>query len=905
MTSANTAGFTLTFGDQSLRVLRLEGEEGMSRLPCFRLSLLQPTEYGGAEFIDPEGPPGKSATLRLYGQQQNRQVHGILRRFDLKSVSVSGIEYETELVSSFHPLQLNENCRIFQQKSTPEIVSQLVGEHGLSQQLQWLLSESYPPRDYCVQYQESDWDFIARLLEEEGIFFYFRHEQTDLLVCGDGPHALGEGPTVWLRTETSNQRLYEEALSRFEVGARLCPTRATLRDYRFKSPRVRMETQQSGDDAFQGGELYLYPGEFQDLNVAARLTRVRVGEAQTGGALCRGAGNPRALCPGFFFVLEGHPVPALSRPWLVVSLRHHGEQSQALEAANLGMIRQTLDYRVELEGMPHDQRFVPPRVTPRPRIRGLQSAVVVGPAGETIYTDPWGRVKVRFHWDRINPADETASCWIRPSQAWSGQSFGALFLPRIGHEVLVQFIEGDPDRPVIIGRVYNDLQKVPYKLPERKTVSTFKTRSVGGSGYNELRFEDLGGQEEIFVHGQRDWNIVIEQLKDETIGNDKSLDVGQDHTISIGKNKTESVGMNELSLIGQNRKQQVGRNEQRRVGMNRQQLIGVDDKLEINGKQLTEVKKDEHIQIRNALEVSVKKTSLLKTLDGPLQLSTQDHLGLHAKTYLRLECGESSLTLQSDGTIALMGKKVELKGGAHLMVKGQQVLLNPPSITTTPEEATRSSGSEEPSDDAAAPAPAPAPETPKASPGAGKDPLTDVKPYMDKSPTMQSMWQEASQEGWTVQYGKAGGGSYADRTTKVITIDGNEAGNPAAVTETLSHELGHATYEMPPIPGCSGKSMDQYVAEATHVSLMDEGNATLSNATVQQELAQQGLKIDVAGAKASEYEKVAKDTSKSQEAKCAEIADLFGQYEKTSNTKQNYADYYGSFYQKAYQSGRC
>ncbi|MFM7201685.1 MAG: type VI secretion system tip protein TssI/VgrG [Myxococcota bacterium] len=902
--AADLASFTVTLEGQAPQVLSFEGTEGISSLPLFTLRLFQPTEYASFEFLTPHDYIGRPLRLTLHSNEHTRHICGIVWRMDLLSFSHQGIEYEVELASSFARLQLNASCRIFQQLSTPEIVTQLIQEHGLQKQLRWMLAETYPPRDYCVQYQESDWDFIARLLEEEGIFFALEHHTQDILVCGDGPHAYSRLPAVMYRPEAPSHLLYDEALRRFEGGVSLRPTSATLRDYRFKSPGVVLESQASGDFAHQGGELYFYPGEFQTLDIGSRLTRARIGEAQTGGTLCRGEGNIRGLHPGDVFELQGHPVSKLARPWLVSRLQHRGAQSQALQASNVGMVTQTLSYQVELEGIPHDQRFVPARRTPRPQIPGLQSAIVVGPSGETLYTDTWGRVKVKFHWDRLNPADESASCWIRVSQAWAGQQFGVFFLPRIGQEVLVQFIEGDPDRPVIIGRVYNDYQKVPYRLPERKTVSTFKTNSVGGSGYNELRFEDLAGQEEVWVHGQRDWNIIIEALKDERIGHNKHLRVGQDHTISVGKNKTETVGMNELSFIGQNRTQQVGRNEQRKVTLNRQQYIGVDDNLKVSGKQLVEVRAHEQIHVKNAHEVSLKKSGLLKTLEGPLEISTQDHLGLHAKTYIKLTCGESSLTLNADGSIYLIGKKVTLKGGSQLKLKAELVMLNPPSLTTPPEEAGSSSGeAAEVAQTEPEQAAAPAPEASGSSaPQKGVDPIADIQSDMAKSPSLQKMYDEASQQGISVKYGAAGGGSYMDRGTNSIVIDPNDSARQTAV---IAHELGHATYNAPPYPTCAGKSMEQYADEAVNWHMADEGNAVMANAVVQDELAAQGKNISLETPKEEEAKKIAKDPQKSHETKCAELGDLFGKYANTSNTGQNYDQYYRSHATKNYKSGRC
>lgn len=679
--SADRASFTFETNGVRLEVLSFEGQERLNHLSSFRLRLVQRVELSRYDTLDPTHLIGTPATLTLCGLQATRRFCGILERFALVSISNTQLEYEALLVSTVSRLQLNRTNRIFQASSTPAIIQQVMQDAGLGDLLELRLVGSYPPRDYCVQYQESDWTFIARLMEEEGIFFFFVHEETDVLTLGDGLHAYPVTQEVTFRQETNVQSLYDECLWRFHSGARLRPSSTTLRDYSFKSPHVLMEGQHTGDTRYRGGELYDYPGEFVSPDLGARFSSIRAQAAQTDGSFCAGEGNTRALATGHTTSLTGHPLATCDRSWLITALEHTGSQSQTLEEADVGAADQKIQYRVRLEGIPGNTIFRPQRKTPRPVIPGVQTATVVGPPGETVYPDAWGRVKIKFHWDRTEGTHEHSSCWIRVTQAWSGRSYGVLFLPRIGQEVLVQFIEGDPDRPVIVGRVHNDAQPVPYRLPERKTVSTIKTSTVGGEGFNEVRFEDLAGSEEIFIHGQKDWNILIENIKDEFIQNDKNLKVGTDHAIEIGQNRVETVGMNEQITIGMMRQQKIGSSEGRTIGINRQQTIGVDYNVLIGNNNVVSVGGDQSVKVGHQADHNITKQYALSAQEH-IRLHAGDHMGFEAEEWIKLECGQSSLLLRKDGLIQIKGTQIHVKGGAETIIKGGMVMLNPPSGVT-------------------------------------------------------------------------------------------------------------------------------------------------------------------------------------------------------------------------------
>lgn len=684
-TTAHQAGLLFLSPQANLEILTLEGHEALNQLFHFTLRLVQKTPYGARDALNPLKLLGTPCQLSLQGAQGQRRICGIVRRFAFVSASTDQLEYEAELVPTWFKLTLNQAHRIFQQKSTPEIIGELFAAHGLADQYRLQLSGTYPPRDYCVQYQESDWNFINRLLEEEGIFYTFQHAETDLLVLGDQCAAYSETGSERFLAEASQHALYEESLRHFSLGARMLPSAVTTRDYRFKSPGVRLESSHVGNKGTGGGEVYHHPGEYVTQDLGQRLTRVRLEAVQREQQHFQAAGNTRRLECGGVFTLQGHPVAAHNRRWVVTQLHHRGAQTQTLEQANVGASdgtdgrtrQQQLDYRVQAQGLPADLLFRPSRQTPVPELVGLQSAVITGPAGEEVYTDQWGRIKLQFQWDRTGTLDEHSSCWVRVDQSWAGQGFGKLFHPRIGQEVWVHFLEGDADRPVIVGRVHNDFQAVPYKLPEKRTLSTLKSQTVGGQGYNEWRFEDQKGKEEIFLHGQKDWRIRVEHDKGERIGLNKNLKVGRHHTIQIGHNKTETVLENDTSQIQKDRQQRIGMNEHRIIGILRDQKIGGDDGLSIGANHQLSVGHDYYIRVGDAQEESVQEHYHLEAQKCVHYASLSDHLGIEAKTALQFKSGGTSMRLQADGTITLEGSvRIGMRADTQMNLKGGLLKLN-------------------------------------------------------------------------------------------------------------------------------------------------------------------------------------------------------------------------------------
>lgn len=686
----NAADFSFSCPDlveYSLRVLSFTGHEALNELFRFQVTLVSDSPE-----IPLDASIGARATLRLAGMAGVRSIHGILERLELQTVGRRLSHYRATLVPSISVLQQRFDSRIFQGLSTLEIVQTVLLSASVPpDQLELAVLSSYSKRDLCVQYQESDLAFVSRLLEEEGLYYAFRHrEGKDILILADGPHALQplDGtPILPFHDESRAAALEEEVLYRFEGSAQRVPAKATLRDFRFKQPDVLLEAQQSA----QGTPLleqYYFPGDFQEQALGDRLVRTRLEALQATQALAIARGTCRRLQPGYQFTLERHPRSAFNRAWQLLRVEHEGKEPQALlEEAGAGQVEPTR-YESRAWCIPASTPFRPSRSTPRPVIAGVQSAFVTGPPGEEIYCDSWGRVRIQFHWDRQGQRDEHSTCWVRVSQPWAGAGFGGLLLPRVGQEVLVQFLEGDPDRPVITGRVYNGASPVPYSLPAHKTRSTFKTRSSpGGGGFNELRFEDMAGQEEVFLHAQKDFNTVVLH--------DRTQSVGRHESLSVRQNRSRHVGHDESITIQNDQRVHVVGHARLQVDKTRLEEVKLDRILRVlQGNRTTEV-------CAGSSSLTVQKDITLESKAGAgVFLVDQGSLTLSAKQGVTLESTSDSVDISAEQKLILHGavkvsvgsdqitivakKKISLGVGASsIELTPSGITISAPQLTST------------------------------------------------------------------------------------------------------------------------------------------------------------------------------------------------------------------------------
>jgi type VI secretion system secreted protein VgrG len=542
------------FSEPGFEVLGFTGTEGMSELYRFEVDLV--TRSRSIAF---DGLLGKAACLTILGPDgTTRYVHGIIARFEVVEARPERVICRARVAPPQVRLTLRRKLRVFQDLSIQEIVTEVLEAAGVKA-LEWTLRDAPQSRNYCVQYRESDLDFVARLLEEEGIAYHFRHTADEVkTVFTDANETLKpiEGRSELTFNITTSMVHDQEYVYTFGYGQRLCSGKVELRDYNFRKPRLAVHGAASGADTAL--EVYDFPGEFVDAHLGKRLAAVRLQELERDRRVGTGSSNCMRLLPGHRFTLGNaagrHPFEELNQEYLLVQVSHTGRQASVLGEES---DHESTAYENTLTVIPAVVPYRPSRRTPRPQAKGIHTATVVGPSNEEIYVDRFGRVKVRFHWDR----DDRSTAWIRVAQEWAGAGYGSLFIPRVGHEVLVSFLEGDPDRPVVVGRVYNGEQRLPYQLPSDRTRSTLKScsspRHSGNqkdvsqglesmlhvnAGFNELRFEDRQGAEEVYLHAQRDQTVSVGRDRTTLIGRDRTEKVQRDQKVVVAVNQVTEVG---------------------------------------------------------------------------------------------------------------------------------------------------------------------------------------------------------------------------------------------------------------------------------------------------------------------------------------------------------------------------
>jgi type VI secretion system secreted protein VgrG len=529
-------------GADVLLLENLEGEEAISRPFEFRLDMLSEKET-----IDASSLINKAVHVEidLSDGSSKRYIHGLVSQFISRGRQQVLSAYSMVVRPWFWYLSLTHDCRIFQNKSVPDIIEEVFHAHDYSD-FTLKLFKTYKPREYCVQYRESCMDFVSRLLEEEGIFYYFEHtDSKDNLILSD--KVVGctpcPGNSSAAMSPYASSELEDDVIVSIEQELQTATGKVTLQDYNFTTPSQNLQATAPGRGP---GELYDYPGEYETRDAGDDYAGVRLEELETPKQIVRGSGNCRAFTAGYKFDLKNHGVRALNTNYLLTRMH----LSMSTNSYRTDAVPRD-DYRNTFESVPSAVVYRPARVTRKPVISGVQSAVVVGPSGEEIYSDKYGRVKVQFFWDRDGNKDQNSSCWLRVSQDWAGKNWGAVFIPRIGQEVLVNFLEGDPDRPLITGRVYNADQMPPYALPDNQTQSGVKTRSSKGGGtanFNEFRFEDKKGSELVFLHAEKDLTTEVENDEKRTVMHDRTVDISNNETQTVDKgNETLTLKMGNQS----------------------------------------------------------------------------------------------------------------------------------------------------------------------------------------------------------------------------------------------------------------------------------------------------------------------------------------------------------------------
>ncbi|MCI4192645.1 type VI secretion system tip protein VgrG, partial [Dickeya dianthicola] len=603
--------FTVKIGalpDTTFAVVDFELSEALNQ--PFALSLSLASSQADIDFGAVLDQPCELAVW--YEGELQRRVSGIVSRFAQGDTGFRRTRYQAEVRPALWRLGLRTNARIFQTQKPDAIIGTLLEEAGISD-FAFALRHDHAVREYCVQYRESDLAFIHRLAAEEGLFYFHEFEAgKHRVVFADDAGALPKGPELFFNLAT--QGLSEGAyVRRFRYAEAVSTAEVALKDYSFKTPAYGLLHKKTSNELAHQRESYQhfdYPGRFKQDPSGKAFTGYRLDALRAGAMTGAGESNAAELMPGGTFTLTEHPNPAFNLAWQVVAVTHSGQQPQALEEESGGEPT-TISNSFEVVKATTTWRAAMPY---KPRVDGPQIAMVVGPAGEEIYCDKFGRVKLQFPWDRYGASDDQSSCWVRVSQGWAGGQYGLIAIPRIGHEVVVSFLEGDPDQPIVTGRTFHATNPSPYPLPANKTRTSLRTSTHKGAGFNELRFEDQAGQEEVFIHAQKDMNTVVLNNRSTAVNASHTENVGGDQTVVVQHNQTVSVKENQVT--------------------------------EIQGEQTVAVTQNRHTTVNDNESLQVKNNIAIQSQSGDILIATAGGF----------------IAIDSEGNISITGKGLVLNG---------------------------------------------------------------------------------------------------------------------------------------------------------------------------------------------------------------------------------------------------
>ena len=728
---------TTPLPDGTLLLEEMSGQEHLGAPFGYELALLSLKPD-----VDLSGLLGLRITVHVKMANGERQFNGIVTQVEQGSTDGDFTRYRVTLRPWLSMLAYTSNCRIFQEKSVVDIVKEVFRDNGFSD-FDDSLNETYDPMEYCVQYRESDLNFVTRLMEHEGIYYYFKHAgEKHTLVLADGYSAHDSVPgydEVPYKPPHGYQGDVDH-LNSWTVAQQIRPGSYAATDFDFTRPRANLMSKLSAplNNAQADFALYDYPGDFLTTGAGNTRVKMRLQEAQVSYEVVQTAGDTRGLGAGVLFTLTDFPRDDQNKEYLIISAQYQIHAAVFMAGATHG----SDDFRVHLAVMDSQTQYRPGLHAAKPRVEGVQTAIVVGQSGQEIWTDQYGRVKVQFHWDRIGTDDEKSSCWVRVAQLWAGSGWGGIHIPRIGQEVIVDFLEGDPDRPIITGRVYNADNMPPYGLPANQTQSGIKSRSSPGgspSNFNEVRFEDKKGSEELFVQAEKDQNTLVKNdqsltvnaNRTKTIGGDETVKVSgnrtetvsKDETITVTGNRTESVGKNEGITIGQNQTLTVGKNRSVSVASNESISIGVAQDETVGATKTVSVGAAYSLNVGAAMSegiggaktVSVGAVSS-ESVGGSKSVSAGGNISesasggfsidagkdvavtagknfnlqasencavsagkkgsIDAGDELTIACGDATIVLKKNGDITINGKKIQVTASGDLVLKGSKIAGN-------------------------------------------------------------------------------------------------------------------------------------------------------------------------------------------------------------------------------------
>jgi len=665
---------TTPLGENELLLKSFSGSEGISTLFGYRLEMVAENKTK----VPFDAILGQKLTVHLQlPDESETHLNGLCVRFAQAERDATFTLYEAEIVPDVWKLTRKAQSRIFQRLTVPEILKKVFKGY----EVDWQLNEKYEPRDYCVQYRETDWNFGARLMEEEGIYFFFEHSDgSHKMIASDNAleHPKLQGENKFIYEEVEGGVRDENRIWAWRKEQEMRPGKYLLWDHCFELPHKHLEAEALIHDSVPVGkethklkvagvdqlEVYDFPGEyaqrFDGINSGGgeqpaelqkifrdnqRTVELRMDEETTPAVVIRAKSNVKHMVSGYKFTLQRHFNG--DGDYVVTSVRHQGSFGADYRSGK----EPELSYENDLLCIPAALPYRPRRTTPKPVVQGSQTAVVVGPSGEEIFTDKYGRVKVQFHWDRDGKNDENSSCWIRVGTSWAGRQWGAIRIPRIGHEVIVDFLEGDPDQPIVVGSVYNADMMPPYELPQNKTQSGVKSRSSLGGGpknFNEIRFEDKKGKEEFYQHAERNLTTVVEA--------DEGRSVGGNRGTSVGGNDSRKVGKNDTHEIAGHQENTIGKYQTLTIGDYRKTTITSDDTITVGGS-------EEH---------TVTKVFSVKAKTIFLVAEDQILIGVGGST---INITSGRIDIHSGGAVEAKGKTVDALAEDRAKLKGGRAIV--------------------------------------------------------------------------------------------------------------------------------------------------------------------------------------------------------------------------------------
>lgn len=667
---------TTPLGKDVLLLRAFTGREAISQLFHFDLELL--SENDAISFKD---VVGTNVTLRILDADgAERHWNGFISRFSQGAQTRRLTAYRAQMVPWLWFLTRTADCRIFQNQNVPDIIRKVFADLRF-QDYKLKLYGNFDPRDYCVQYRETDFNFVSRLMEEEGIYYYFEHsDRKHMLILANDPaaHEACPGQATARYDFRGGSVLYEDVVTEWKHEEEFRPGCWAQTDYNFETPSTDLKVTVNGKNPY---EIYEYPGDYRVREDGDKLARIRLEEQTVPEAVIQASSGCRHFDSGYKFTLKDHYRGDENNEYLITAVRHVASAAEGYEAGSSGGGGDKLTYRNSFECILFSTPFRPPRATPEPYVQDCQTAVVVGPAGQEVYTDKYGRVKVQFHWDREGKKNENSSCWIRVSHPWAGQGWGAVSIPRIGQEVIVDFLEGDPDQPIIVGRVYNAEQMPPNRLPAAGMVSGIKSNSTpGGGGYNEMSMDDTKGKEKITIHAQYNMGTTVE--------NDNTNTIKNNETTTVIGNRTETVNKKEKITIIGGREENVSAGEKITITGGREENVTGNEKITITGPRTESVTGAETITITGHRDETVTAGEVVN-ITGATTHSIAGPLEIKASTSIKLIVGGSTITLLpgsieiSSPEITVTGNTIESGAQGSHKIRGASVTISGDSINSS------------------------------------------------------------------------------------------------------------------------------------------------------------------------------------------------------------------------------